>query len=131
MIEAIKTYLTALAVFCIIDILWLVVVAKKMYQQELGYLMGDKPNWAAAVLFYLIFMIGLVFFVIHPAMDKNSWFYALAAGMFFGLVTYSTYDLTNLATIKDWPVKITIIDLVWGSTLGGLVSTITYFILKR
>lgn len=126
--EQIRTYLIALFVFFVIDIIWLVVVARKLYQKELGYLMSDKPNWIAAMIFYLIFIVGLVFFVINPALEKGSWSYALLAGMLFGLITYSTYDLTNLATVKDWPLKITIIDLIWGSSLGGVVCTITYFI---
>lgn len=127
----IKTYLIAFVVFFLIDIVWLVVVARKLYQKELGYIMSEKPNWIVAALFYLIFIAGLVFFVINPALEKNSWTYALLVGMLFGLITYSTYDLTNLATLKDWPIKITIIDLIWGTSLGGLVSTITFFILKR
>lgn len=129
--EIIKTYLIALVVFFLIDIFWLVVVARKLYQQELGFIMSPKPNWIAAGIFYLIFISGVVFFVINPAMEKNSWVYALLVGMLFGFITYSTYDLTNLATLKDWPLKITIIDLIWGTSLGGMVSTITYFILKK
>ena len=126
-----KTYFIALIVFFLIDLFWLVVVARKLYQQELGYIMSEKPNWIVAALFYLIFIAGLVCFVINPAMEKNSWIFALLVGMLFGFITYSTYDLTNLATLKDWPLKITIIDLIWGSSLGGLVSTVTFFIAKR
>ena len=126
-----KTYFIALIVFFLIDLFWLVIVARKLYQQELGYIMSEKPNWIVAALFYLIFIAGLVFFVINPAMEKNSWVFALLVGMLFGFITYSTYDLTNLATLKDWPLKITIIDLIWGSSLGGLVSTVTFFIAKR
>lgn len=126
-----KTYFIALIVFFLIDLFWLVVVARKLYQQELGYIMSEKPNWIVAALFYLIFIAGLVFFVINPAKEKNSWVFALLVGMLFGFITYSTYDLTNLATLKDWPIKITIIDLIWGSSLGGLVSTVTFFIAKR
>ncbi len=126
-----KTYFIALIVFFLIDLFWLVVVARKLYQQELGYIMSEKPNWIVAALFYLIFIAGLIFFVINPAMEKNSWVFALLVGMLFGFITYSTYDLTNLATLKDWPIKITIIDLIWGSSLGGLVSTVTFFIAKR
>lgn len=129
--EIMKTYLIALGVFFLIDIFWLVVVARKLYQQELGFIMSPKPNWIAAGIFYLIFIGGVVFFVINPAMEKNSWVYALLVGMLFGFITYSTYDLTNLATLKDWPLKITIIDLIWGTSLGGMVSTITYFIMKK
>jgi len=126
----IKTYIIALVIFVLIDMCWLVIVAKNMYQKELGYIMTSHPNWIAAILFYLIFITGVVFFVIDPALTKDSWKYALFAGMFFGFITYATYDLTNLATLKDWPLKITIIDLIWGTSLGGLVSIITFFISK-
>ncbi|MBE5982642.1 MAG: DUF2177 family protein [Paenibacillaceae bacterium] len=128
---AIKTYFITLAVFFLIDMLWLAVVAKELYRKELGFLMSDKPNLVAAVIFYLVFILGLIFFVINPALNKESWKYALLAGMLFGFITYSTYDLTNLATIKNWPLKITVIDLIWGSSLGGVVSTISFFILKK
>lgn len=126
----IRTYFIALGVFFLIDIVWLVVVSRKLYQKELGFLMSERPNWIAAILFYLVFMIGVVFFVINPALEKDSWKYALFAGMLFGLITYSTYDLTNLATVKNWPLKITIIDLIWGTSLGGIVSIITFYITK-
>ncbi len=129
--DFVKTYLVAFVVFFLIDIVWLVVVARKLYQKELGYIMSSQPNWFAAMLFYLLFITGVVFFVINPSLAKESWSYALLVGMFFGLITYSTYDLTNLATLKDWPLKITIIDLIWGTSLGGLVSTITFFIRSR
>lgn len=129
--EAVKAYIIAFITFFLIDIVWLVVVARKLYRQELGFLMSDKPNWIAAVIFYLIFILGIVFFVIHPALEKENWTYALFAGLLFGFITYATYDLTNLATIKNRPLKITIIDLIWGTSLGGVVSTITYFFLKR
>lgn len=130
MLEYLKMYVVALVVFLAIDIVWLAVIAKKLYQKELGFIMSAKPNWGAAILFYLIFIVGLVFFVIHPATEKDSWSYALLAGILFGFVSYSTYDLTNLATLADWPMKITIIDLIWGSSLGGAVSAISFAILK-
>lgn len=126
----IRTYFIALGVFFLFDIVWLVVVSRKLYQKELGFLMSDRPNWIAAILFYLVFMVGVVFFVINPALEKDSWKYALFAGMLFGLITYSTYDLTNLATVKNWPLKITIIDLIWGTSLGGIVPLITFSITK-
>lgn len=120
-------YLITLVAFFLVDILWLGVVAKNLYKEEIGFIMKAKPNWVAAIIFYLIFILGLVFFVILPALESQSIVEALLRGMFFGFVTYSTYDLTNLATLENWPIKITIIDLIWGTTLGGLVSTISYF----
>lgn len=130
MLSVVGTYFIALFVFFAIDILWLALVAKKIYQEELGFIMSPKPNWIAAIVFYLIFILGIVFFVIHPAIIKDSWSYALFVGMFFGFITYATYDLTNLATLKDWPLKITIIDMIWGTSLGGLVSFLTFLITK-
>ncbi len=130
MFDVIKTYVIALIVFFAIDMLWLGLVARKIYKNQLGFIMSDKPNWPAAIVFYLIFILGMVFFVIHPAIDRASFTYALFVGMFFGFITYATYDLTNLATLKDWPIKITIIDLIWGTTLGGSVSAMTYFIVN-
>lgn len=128
--EFMKTYSVAFVVFLVIDLLWLGLIAKNLYQTELGFIMAESPNWIAAGIFYLIFIVGLVFFVINPALAKDSWKYALLVGLFFGFITYSTYDLTNLATLKDWPLKVTLIDLVWGSSLGASVSTITFFIVK-
>lgn len=128
--ELIKRYFVALFVFFIIDMIWLGIVAKKLYQKELGFILSEKPNWAAAIIFYLIFISGLIFFVINPAITKDSLTYALFVGMFFGFITYATYDLTNLATIKNWPLKITLIDLAWGTSLGGAVSSISFLILK-
>ncbi len=90
--------------------------------------MAKNPNLLAALIFYLIFIAGLIVFVITPALDKKMWTQALLAGAFFGLVTYATYDLTNLATVKDWPLIITIVDLIWGMVLSASVSVITYFI---
>ena len=84
--------------------------------------------WAAAIIFYLLFIAGLVAFVIGPAVEKNSWVHALVYGAFFGLVTYATYDLTNLATLKDWPLLVTIVDLIWGMTLAASISVVTYLI---
>jgi len=126
----IKYYLIALVVFLVIDLIWLGLIAKNLYAKQLGHLMSQNVNWVAAIVFYLLFIVGLVFFVIQPAVAKDSWSYALLVGMLFGLITYATYDLTNLATLKDWSISITIIDLIWGSSLGGIVSMITFFIVR-
>jgi uncharacterized membrane protein len=93
--------------------------------------MTPKVNWAAAILFYLLFLAGLVVFVIAPAVEKDSWERALLFGVLFGLVTYATYDLTNLATLKDWPLALTIVDLTWGTALAGSVSVGTYLIASK
>ena len=127
----IKLYLIALPIFLGIDIVWLTLIAKKFYGEQLGYLMSNNPNLLAALIFYLIFTAGIVFFVVNPALDKKMLTHALLAGAFFGLISYATYDLTNLATVKDWPLIITIVDLLWGTTLSTAVSVATYLIATK
>jgi uncharacterized membrane protein len=124
----IKLYAIALPVFFAIDMIWLGIVAKNFYRAQIGTLMKSDVNWIAAISFYLLFIVGLVVFVIMPAVEKGSWMYALVFGAFFGLITYATYDLTNLATLKDWPILVTLVDLAWGAVLAASVSVITYFI---
>jgi uncharacterized membrane protein len=124
----IKLFLIALPVFFAIDMVWLVLVAKKFYQNQIGFLLRPDINWAAAIIFYLLFIAGLVTFVISPAVEKHSWSHAVLFGALFGLITYATYDLTNLATMKDWPLTVTIVDLLWGSVLAASVSVLTYLI---
>ena len=97
----IKLYAIALPVFFAIDMVWLGLVAKNFYKSQIGFLMKPDINWTAAIIFYLLFIVGLVLFVIMPAVEKGSWVYALLFGALFGLITYATYDLTNLATLKD------------------------------
>ncbi len=127
----IQLYLISLPVFLAIDMVWLIFVAKSFYAQQIGFLLKTNVNWPAAIIFYLLFIVGLVVFVIIPALEKNSWSYALFFGALFGLVTYATYDLTNLATMKNWPVLITVVDLAWGMTVAASVSIITYFIATK
>ena len=123
-------YGIALVVFMVIDLIWLGFIAKDLYSKYLGYLMSDKVNCIAAVIFYLIFIGGILYFVIYPSLlDQNITNLVIRAAL-FGFITYATYDLTNLATIKDWPIQITIIDLIWGTTLSTSVSVISYFIIK-
>ena len=124
----IKLFLIALPVFFVIDMVWLVLVAKKFYQEQIGFLMKPDINWFAAIIFYLLFITGLVIFVILPAVEKHSWVHAILFGALFGLITYATYDLTNLATMKDWPFLVTVVDLIWGTVLAASISGITYFI---
>ena len=127
----IKLFLIALPVFFVIDLVWLVLVAKKFYQEQIGFLMKPDINWIAAIIFYLLFIAGLVIFVISPAVEKLSWVHALIFGALFGLITYATYDLTNLSTLKDWPLLVTVVDLIWGTVLASSISLITYFIANK
>lgn len=124
-------YPLTLLVFLTIDFIWLGFVAKRFYAEQLGSLMKTDVNWAAALIFYILFAVALVVFVIQPALDKKSLIHAAGMGAFFGLVTYATYDLTNLATLKNWPLQMTLVDLVWGSVLAASVSAIVYVVMQR
>lgn len=122
-------YAMSVPVFFLIDMLWLGVVAKDFYQSRLGHLLGDI-NWVAAILFYLIFLVGLTIFATYPAVVKNSLLTALLFGALYGFFTYATYDLTNLATLKDWPLSVVIVDMLWGTVLGGAVATGTVLVYR-
>ena len=126
--QTLVLYLITLAVFFAIDMLWLGLVAKNFYRRHLGYLMSPKVNWAAALSFYLLFIVGLLVFAVRPALLGGAPLQALWLGGLLGLICYATYDLTNLATVKGWPVIVTVIDLVWGTVLGGLVSFVSALI---
>ena len=125
-----KLYLIALVVFFLIDMLWLGVIARNLYQHYIGHLLKTTVNWVAAIIFYLLFIGGLVFFVLMPAIQNGNFTQALLVGALFGFITYATYDLTNLATLKDWPLMITIIDLVWGTFLGAFTSSMSYLVFQ-
>ncbi len=114
-------------VFTVVDLFWLVTVAPKLYRKHIGHLMADQVNRIGAFLFYVIFIVGLVLFVIYPYQDDL--LLGVLYGGAFGLVTYATYDLTNLATLKSWPVTITIIDLLWGTFVTAATSGLVIFIL--
>lgn len=127
----IKQYFVALFTFLVIDGLWLTTIAKSFYAKHLGYLMTKTPNLTAAGIFYLIYIFGLIVLVISPALQKNSLMSAILMGALFGLCGYVTYDLTNMATIKDWPLIVTIVDLIWGTFLSGAVAGVSYWILTK
>jgi uncharacterized membrane protein len=127
----IKLYTIAFLIFVVLDMVWLGLIAKNFYISQIGFLMRPDINWLAAIIFYVLFIAGLVIFVIAPAVEKVSWMHALSYGALFGLITYATYDLTNLATLKNWPILVTIVDLIWGTTLGSTVSLATYMIFMK
>jgi len=121
----VKMYFIALLSFLAIDFVWLGFIAKNLYQKELGYLLAKQVVWPAAIVFYLIFILGLCYFVIYPSMHNPRLYECFLKAAFFGLICYATYDLTNLATIKGWPLKIVFIDLAWGAFITGTVCVIT------
>jgi len=124
------SYLFTTIVFFAIDMLWLGLVAKNIYQKHLGSLLSDKVNWPAAIIFYLIFIVGIFIFVINPSIEKHSVTRAIILGAVFGFISYATYDLTNYATLKGFPLNIVFIDLAWGAILTSLVSLAGYYIVK-
>lgn len=121
-----KLYVCSLVGFLAIDAVWLTVVARGFYRKQLGFLLTDQPNWWAAIVFYLLFVAGLLVFAIVPGLQAGSVRKVLLLGAFSGLVTYATYDLTNLATVKNWPWVVTLVDMAWGAVLATAVSGIGY-----
>jgi uncharacterized membrane protein len=123
-----KLYALTVPVFFIIDLLWLGVIAKPFYRRNLKFILSDDVNWAAAIVFYLIYIAGILFFSVRPAILNASFGQAAILGALFGFFTYATYDLTNMATIKDWPLVIVIVDIVWGISLCTLVACVSFLI---
>ena len=124
--QYVRIYLAAMAAFLAIDMVWLAVVARGFYRRQLGFLLAEQPNWWAAGVFYLLFVAGLLVFAIVPALQAGSLRRAVLLGGFFGLVTYATYDLTNHATVKNWPWIVTVVDMAWGTVLAASVSAVGY-----
>ncbi len=125
-VKYLQLYAVVFAVFLVVDMIWLGLVAKKFYREQLGFIMAPRVNWPAAALFYLLFIAGLIYFVVEPAIARQSAIYALFSGAFFGFICYGTYDLTNLATLKGWPLKVTLVDLAWGSFLCSLLGLVGF-----
>lgn len=123
-----KLYLMTVPVFFAIDLLWLGVLAKNFYQNNLTHLLSPAVNWPAALLFYFIYIAGIILFAVKPGLDAQSLARAALWGALFGFFTYMTYDLTNLATLRDWPLKVVVVDIVWGTLLCTLVASSSYLI---
>jgi len=127
----ITLWLVTVPVFLLIDLVWLGVVARDFYRSQLGSLMADPIVWWAAILFYLLFIGGIILFAVLPAIDAGSWTRALLLGAAFGFFAYITYDLTNLATIRGWPVTLAVVDIAWGTVLCATVATASQLIGTR
>jgi len=126
----VKLYFSTLLVFFAVDMIWLGLVARTFYKKHLGFLMAPEVNWYAALIFYFLFILGVLVFLVIPGIRDNDLTMTLIKAALFGLITYATYDLTNLATVKNWPILITIIDLIWGMVLTTIVSLAGFFIGK-
>jgi len=126
-----KLYAISVPVFFLIDFLWLGLIAKPFYDRHLGYILRGQVLWRAAILFYLFFLIGLVVFVIAPAVESASLSRAILLGLFFGFITYQTYELTNYALVRDWPLIVVVVDIAWGMVLSSLVSAATFLLATK
>ena len=124
-------YLFILIPLVLIDFGWLFLNSKSFYGKHIGHLMAGKVETLPVVLFYLIYSLGLMILVVAPLLSNNpSWMKIFGFGAIFGLVAYSTYDLTNQATLRDWPILVTVVDMVWGSLLTGSVAVIAIWMIK-
>lgn len=131
MTKPISSFLVAGIVMAAIDAVWLGYIANSFYKSQIGSLLLDKPNMAAAAAFYVVYVIGIVAFAVLPALAQSSWLYALSRGALLGFVAYATYDLTNLATLEGFTLSFVIVDLIWGTLLTAAVATTTYFAVKK
>ncbi|MBO0420813.1 MAG: DUF2177 family protein [Vagococcus fluvialis] len=127
MLHFFKISLLTGVVFLLLDLIWLLFISKKLYQNFIGDLLGEVKI-LPAIIFYIIYIIGLTVFVILPSFDNPNMMKLLLSSAFFGFVCYATYDLTNLATLKNWPVLMTVIDLVWGSFVTMATVWVVYVI---
>ena len=123
-----KLYLLTVPVFFAIDLIWLGVVAKNFYQNNLSAFLSPNVNWPAALAFYFMYIAGIILFAVKPGLDAQSIGKAALWGALFGFFTYATYDLTNLATLRDWPLKVVFVDIAWGTLLCTLVASGSYLI---
>lgn len=128
--DVFRNYLITFIVYFLVEITWLTLVARNFYAKYLGHLMADNPNLIVSIIYFIVAVVGLVFFAVNPAVEKNSLTYALMAGAIFGLMTYATYSMTNFATLKDWPFIVTVVDVGWGIVLNGLSAGIGFYIIK-
>jgi len=125
-----KLFLVSFVTFLILDAIWLGVISKNFYAKNLSDYLTNDIVWPAAIIFYLLFNIGLIVFVILPAIEENSYITLIIYALLYGLVTFSTYDLTNLATIKNWPVIVTIVDIMYGMFVAVVCSLTTFYLHK-
>ncbi|MBU1120172.1 DUF2177 family protein [Patescibacteria group bacterium] len=121
-------YLLTFLVFFAIDFIWLRFIATNLYSKKIGHLMAPKPKLFPALIFYLIFVVGVIIFAVLPGYESQNIWKTIMLGALFGMLSYSTYDLTNLATLKKWPVSVTIIDIIWGTSVSAMTSVAGYFI---
>ena len=125
------TYAVSVPVFFAVDMIWLGVIAKGFYRKALEPLLTPNINWTAAIVFYFLFLVGILIFALLPGMEKRSLKYTVLMAALFGFITYATYDLTNLATLRDWPLLLSMVDMLWGAFLSASTAGTTYLIMSR
>ncbi len=131
MLKYLGIYFSFLISLIVVDMIWLLVIAKTLYRDSMGHLMADEPKIAAGLAFYVLYAIGVSIFVIVPAVSKQSWFDAVLYGALFGFFCYMTYDLTNLAVVRNFPTQLAFIDMAWGSLVTAALSGFTYWITNK
>lgn len=124
-------YLITFVVFFVIDLIWLTLISKNFYSTQIGHLMASKPNLVPALIFYLMFVGGIIVLALIPGLEAKSLAKTAYLAAIFGLLSYATYDLTNLATLKDWPLIVTVVDMIWGTFLATTTGVISYLIIQR
>jgi uncharacterized membrane protein len=124
-------YLITTVIFFAIDMVWLGFVAKDFYRKHIGGLLADNVNWLPAIIFYLLYIGGILFFAVHPAIKSGAWQTALLNGALLGMLCYATYDFTNMATLKNWSYTVVWVDIIWSIVLTGSVSTLSFFVARR
>jgi uncharacterized membrane protein len=131
MLTPVVAYVSTAIVFLGIDALWLGKVATTYYRGWIGNMMLDQPNFAAAAIFYLVYVAGVVYFAVMPALNGGGWTQAAIAGAILGFIAYGTYDMTNLATLKNWPIIMTVVDMSWGTILTSFAAVMGFFITQK
>lgn len=130
MLQPITAYVATAIVFLAIDYVWLTQVATRFYFDRIGHLLMEKPNLTAAGVFYIIYVVGIVIFAVLPALKNESLAYAIMYGALFGFFTYATYDVTNYATLRDWPVMVAVVDVAWGTVLSAVSAALGYLLTR-
>jgi uncharacterized membrane protein len=131
LLKYVLIYLSFLTSLVAIDLVWLLGIAKALYRDEMGDLMASEPKLIAGLGFYLFYALGACIFVITPALTKQSWIQAVQYGALFGFFCYMTYDLTNLAVIRNFPMRLALIDIAWGSLVTAVSAGIAYWVGER
>lgn len=131
MLKYLAVYFSFLLSLIVIDLIWLLGIAKNLYRNDMGSLMASEPKLLAGLGFYLLYALGTSIFVIIPAISKQSWIYAVQYGALFGFFCYMTYDLTNLVVIRDFPVRLALVDIAWGAAVTAISATIAYWVGAR